>query len=420
MALKVTLGSEAYGYDLISGEDVQAGFVNTTLGLVITEVMRSEKINSGKPFQYISVKPVAKTHYTLLFVSESVKYNTLILTKITHSDPRTRRSFIKNASIHPAIDTHHLENYEKQFNGASKYLPALVVEVWTKAELDLKALVRVGGTDQVNPDTSAEDLTSGFIRLSGDLSNPENTCKLPPTVVRVIDPAAFNHELSMPIPPSIKASPEAAEQVESIYKILAQLHIDSNDFPKEFRMKRASDSNNNLWQIHAIGFMTEISMEDLASIFFFSMNSILSIYYDCAIVSDCIPRDFYRGGLVISFNLGHNVPSRNPHERLKEYKTTRPSMQFVVPDQVCIPTKDATVPVGFPSPIVLPAVLQAPTPKPSLVKRSSPEKPEGEETNDGGSNDPAYSKRSKTDIKAEERRGFFSYFRRKGPKVDSV
>jgi hypothetical protein len=293
---KVSVADQAYGIELVAGEDIQAGYIEVSLGLVIDEVMRSENIKSGKPFQYIACRPVAKTHYTLLFVSESVKYNSQVLSRITHSDARNRRPFIKRAYIHPSVDTHQLENYEKQFNGASKYLPALIVEVWTKAELDLRALVRMGAGDSAHSDSvDNAEVGRDCIRLTGDVPNPENTCRLPSTIVSVIDPANCEQVINMPIHPALKDVPALTEHVESVYKILMQLHATRNDFPKEFRLKKVMDNNNDLWQIHAIGFTTEITLEDIIAIYFFNMNSIISVYYDCSMISDCIPRDYYRG-----------------------------------------------------------------------------------------------------------------------------
>jgi len=358
---RVSVADQAYGIDLVAAEDVQAGHIEAAFAVVIDEVMRSENVKIGKPFQYIACRPVAKTHYTLLFVSESVKYNTLILSRVTHSDPRTRRAFIKRAYIHPFVDTHQLENYERQFNGAAKYLPALVVEVWTRAELDLKALVRVGGDDNPHCDPADNsEVARDCIRLGGEVSNPEDTCKLPSTIVRVIDPAKCEQVINMPIHPALKDFSPLVEHVESIYKILMQLHASRSEFPKEFRLKRVADNDRDLWQIHAIGFTTEITLEDLIAVYFFNMNGITSVHYDCSMVSDCIPRDYYRGGLVVHFNLHHKVPSRNPQERAREYKVTRPSMHFVVPAQV---TFASAVRTAVPASAPPPSILASPKPK---------------------------------------------------------
>lgn len=385
---RVYIASKPYGYEQVSSQDAAEGHIDRAIAIASAEVANATRgysvVGSSFKFQYIGVRPFAKTHYVIVFVSDSAKYGTHLLGKIRCSEPNTPYPFIKDAYVAPWVNIEQLENYGNQFVGSPANLPCLVVEVWTTTEIQLKSIVRVDGSSLGSGGAGAGPesdqwctaLRKDCVRIS-NATNPERTMHMPPVVARVIDPEAIDDaSLNMPIPPAVMRHEAALAQVKHIYKLLYLLHADSNESPIEYHIRQLDEKDETRWQVHAVGFRNAVTLEDMMSVYFYSMKSIRSVYYDCSIASGVLPRNLCRGALVVNFDLQPKYAPLSARERAKECISAGLGVLISLPKGI-----DFDVPMAAAAPAPPPSSATVGMPKAKVLlstKRPAPGVEEGE------------------------------------------
>lgn len=352
----------AIGWEAVRSEDVRLGHISEAMANAVAGLNPSSSISSSNSstsgtveyrFDYVSVKPIHRTHYVLLLISENARYDSHVLRTISHNAQLQQYAYIKATYVHPRIRLAELERAETQFRDPPDCLPALVIEVWSSESLQMRNIVHADSMTSDRDELVAPTLHKDMATISGSVMNPEGNSGIPPMRIRLLEKGEDRVGIRIPVHAHLRDYER--EIVECMHKMMDKIHAASFDYPRERRTEVRRDQLYTYYTLTATNYSMPFTLEDFMSLYMTNMTQIKEIHYDCTTVSGTGERPIVRGSLVVKLTSNrHDTQAPcfgDASERQVAYRQTQPRLVFTLPNRVRITEPDITsVPLERPKP----------------------------------------------------------------------
>lgn len=399
----------AVGWDQVRDEDVRLGHLTSAISSAALALNSSVPVARGTvveyKFDYILVKPHARTHYVIVMISENARYTSHVLRSISHGPRLAEIASVKNVCVHPRVPLADLPGAMAQFTSPPDFLPALVIEVWSSESLQLRNTVYADAPHNEAPETIVGH-HKGTAYISGAVMDPEGISSMPPMRVRLLETIADREGIRIPVQNHLRR--HERDIVESMHRAMDRIHAGSQDFPRERRTAVHRDEFFTCYTLMATNYSTPFTLEDFMSLYMFNLTQIKELYYDCTIVSSSGERPIARGALVVKLVSNLNdvaAPSfGNASERQTQYRASQPRLVFTLPSRVP-PTAAGHGDVASSSSVAPPPprskrrVPDTSTPGVPAAIETAAKVTSAEEDESDGCDDEARAKRTRTDKK---------------------